>query len=82
MIGMKKLLYMPIPPYLITCATYNEQDGWNDSLERELLQYLDSLHERGIHFALSNVLTSKGKTNHILMDWVNANIGRYRICLS
>lgn len=67
------------PPYLITCATYNEQDGWNDSLERELLQYLDSLHERGIHFALSNVLTSKGKTNHILMDWVNANIGRYRI---
>lgn len=59
------------PPYLITCATYNEQDGWNEALERELLQYLDNLHERGIRFALSNVLTSKGKTNHILMDWVS-----------
>ena len=67
------------PPYLITCATYNEQDGWNETLERELLHYLDNLHERGIRFALSNVLNSKGKTNHILMDWVNANIGRYRV---
>ena len=67
------------PPYLITCATYNEQDGWNETLERELLQYLDNLNERGIRFALSNVLNSKGKTNHILMDWVNANIGRYRV---
>ena len=67
------------PPYLITCATYNEQDGWNETLERELLQYLDNLHERGIRFALSNVLNSKGKTNHILMDWVNANIGQYRV---
>lgn len=67
------------PPYLITCATYNEQDGWNETLERELLQYLDNLHEHGIRFALSNVLNSKGKTNHILMDWVNANIGRYRV---
>lgn len=67
------------PPYLITCATYNEQDGWNETLERELLQYLDNLHERGIRFALSNVLNSKGKTNHILMDWVNANIGRFRV---
>ena len=67
------------PPYLITCATYNEQDGWNETLEKELLQYLDKLHERGIRFALSNVLFSKGKTNTILMDWVNANIGRYRV---
>ena len=67
------------PPYLITCATYNEQDGWNETLERELLHYLDNLHQRRIRFALSNVLTSKGKTNHILMDWVNANIGRYRV---
>ena len=49
------------PPYLITCATYNEQDGWNEGLERELHAYLDSLHERGIRFALSNVLQTKGK---------------------
>ncbi len=75
----KKTLVYADPPYLITCATYNEQNGWNETLERELLQYLDNLHERGIRFALSNALSSKGKTNHILMDWVNANIGRYRV---
>ena len=67
------------PPYLITCATYNEQDGWNETLEKELLSYLDKLHERNIKFALSNVLSSKGKGNKILIDWVNKNIGKYRV---
>ncbi len=67
------------PPYLITCATYNEQDGWNETLEKELLSYLDKLHERNIKFALSNVLSSKGKENKILIDWVNKNIGKYRV---
>lgn len=67
------------PPYLITCATYNEQDGWNEELEKELLNYLDKLNDRGIRFALSNVLQSKGKENKLLLDWVNRNIGRYRV---
>lgn len=67
------------PPYLITCATYNEQDGWNEELEKELLNYLDKLNDRGIRFALSNVLRSKGKENKILLDWVNRNIGKYRV---
>jgi DNA adenine methylase Dam len=59
------------PPYLITCATYNEQDGWNEQCERDLLALLDSLNEQNIKFALSNVLSSKGKTNTILTDWLN-----------
>lgn len=67
------------PPYLITCATYNEQGGWNEVLERELLAYLDKLNERGIRFALSNVLHSKGKENAILIEWLNNNLGRYRV---
>ena len=67
------------PPYLITCATYNEQDGWNETLERELLSYLDKLSDRKIRFALSNVLHSKGKENTILMDWISRNIGKYRV---
>jgi site-specific DNA-adenine methylase len=58
------------PPYLITCATYNEQDGWNEQCERDLLALLDALNERHIRFALSNVLTSKGKTNTILSEWI------------
>lgn len=67
------------PPYLITCATYNEQDGWNETLETELLEYLDGLHKRGIRFALSNVLHSKGKENKILANWINANIDKYHV---
>lgn len=67
------------PPYLITCATYNEQDGWNEDLEKELLSYLDKLNDRKIRFALSNVLRSKGKENTILMDWINRNIGKYHV---
>lgn len=57
------------PPYLITCASYNENGGWNEIKERELLSLLDELNERGIKFALSNVLENKGKTNEILKDW-------------
>ena len=57
------------PPYLITCATYNEKDGWNEQRERDLLNLLDNLDSRSVKFALSNVLFSKGKTNDILIEW-------------
>ena len=67
------------PPYLITCATYNEQDGWTEKDEQDLLQYLDNLNSRNIKFALSNVLRSKGKENHILIEWIQKNQGKYRV---
>ena len=57
------------PPYLITCATYNEKDGWNQTHEKDLLTLLDRLNSKGVKFALSNVLFSKGKTNDILIEW-------------
>lgn len=57
------------PPYLITCATYNEQGGWSEKEEKDLLELLDELNERKVWFALSNVLSNKGKTNDILMEW-------------
>lgn len=66
------------PPYLITCATYNEQDGWNEKLERDLLAFLDTLSEKNIRFALSNVLRSKGKENHILIQWLDTHSDKYR----
>jgi len=58
------------PPYLITCASYNEHDGWTEKCERDLLKMLDGLNEQHIRFALSNVLKSKGKTNKILLQWL------------
>lgn len=64
----KDLVYCD-PPYLITCASYNESDGWNETKERELLKLLDRLNEKGVRFALSNVFENKGKSNDILKEW-------------
>ncbi len=66
------------PPYLITCATYNEQGGWDEESEKDLLSFLDELHKNNIRFALSNVLRSKGKENKLLIDWLNKNSDKYR----
>lgn len=57
------------PPYLITLASYNEKDGWNENKEKELLNLLDKINNKGIKFALSNVLENKGKSNDILKEW-------------
>ncbi|MBQ5562604.1 MAG: DNA adenine methylase [Clostridia bacterium] len=67
------------PPYLITCATYNEQDGWNVDKEKQLLEFIERLTDKGIRCALSNVLRSKGKENNVLLDWLDRNNGRYTI---
>ena len=58
-----KSFFYADPPYLITCATYNEQAGWTENDEKDLLNYLEALDKKGIRFALSNVLESKGKKN-------------------
>ena len=57
------------PPYLLSNATYNEQGGWTESDEQDLLEVLDNLSKNNIRFALSNVLESKGKENIILKKW-------------
>lgn len=57
------------PPYLITCATYNEKNAWTEKEEKELLALLDKLNEKGIKFALSNVMENKGQENTILKEW-------------
>lgn len=71
------------PPYLITTASYNENGGWTETDDIDLMKLLDSLNERGIKFAMSNVLAHKGKTNDGLIEWskkynvhkINANYG-------
>lgn len=61
------------PPYLITCATYNEKRGWTRETEMDLYKFLDNLHNNHLRFALSNVLRSKGRTNDILSEWLQDN---------
>ena len=67
------------PPFLITCATYNENGGWSASDECDLLNFLDELNSIGVEFALSNVLRSKGRENKILLEWLSKNSEIYHI---
>lgn len=66
--GFQPFIYCD-PPYLITTAAYNEQGGWTETDERDLLTFLDNLNRQGIYFALSNVLEHKNRHNTILAKW-------------
>lgn len=59
------------PPYLVSVATYNMI--WDENKEKTLLNELTKLDERGIKFALSNVLENKGEVNNILKSWAESN---------
>ncbi len=61
------------PPYLITDAVYNENDGWNSKDEEDLLNLLSKIENNKIPFALSNVLKTKIKTNTQLESWIQNN---------
>lgn len=76
----KDLVYLD-PPYLISTGNYNDGkrgfNGWTEKDEYDLLNLLDDLNKKGIKFALSNVLTHKGKSNDILIDWCEKNKDKY-----
>lgn len=76
-LGNNDFVYVD-PPYLITCATYNEQGGWSETDEKDLLRFLDKLNAHNLRFALSNVLRSKGKENTILIEWLKKNKDKYK----
>lgn len=65
------------PPYLITTGTYNDGKrgfkGWSEIEEKQLLSLLDSLNNKGVKFALSNVLEHKGNVNNLLSQWIFEN---------
>lgn len=64
------------PPYLISHATYNEQNAWREKDEIQLLDFLDDLNSKSINFALSNIFEHKGKENEILKKWST----KYNVC--
>lgn len=65
------------PPYLISCGSYNDGRrgfrGWTQRDDYILFRILRELSERGILFALSNVLEHKGRRNELLTDWISSN---------
>ena len=58
------------PPYLLGDAVYNEAGNWTEETEKELIDLLKTLNEKGKKFALSNVLTKVGAINNPLSEWV------------
>lgn len=65
-----KYFFYADSPYLITTATYNEKNGWNEDMERLLYSEMDRINAKGCKFALSNVVEHKGESNYILKAWM------------
>lgn len=71
-------IYMD-PPYLITNATYNESQKWNNNCEHRLLNLMEYLLSNNKQFILSNVLSKKDKMNEPLFYWTQKNKNSVKI---
>lgn len=78
MLGKGDFVYCD-PPYLISCAYYNESkkghNGWGEQDDKDLFDLLDKLDRYGVTFGMSNLMRHKGKTNEGLLEWSN----KYRV---
>ncbi|MDY0276486.1 MAG: Dam family site-specific DNA-(adenine-N6)-methyltransferase [Acholeplasma sp.] len=72
-VSQADFIYMD-PPYLIGNAVYNA--SWNSQSEYALLDFIDSLLDRNINFALSNVIEKVGRINEPLSYWCHLNQNR------
>lgn len=68
----KAFLYLD-PPYLLGVASYNENGGWTEKDETELLLFLEKCHKADLKFALSNTIRHKGLTHDLLIAWCRDN---------
>jgi adenine-specific DNA-methyltransferase len=71
-LGESDFVYLD-PPYLLGLASYNEAGGWTEKDEFDLYETLGNLNERGVRFALSNVIEHKGHHNEILAQFAKKN---------
>ena len=74
----KSNFYYFDPPYLIANNVYNHgadvaNQKWTEYDEFDLLAYIKNIDIAGGKFALSNVLTHRGKTNELLKNWIEKN---------
>lgn len=62
------------PPYMLTTGAYNDGkrgfNGWNISLENELLIFVEKLNTEKKYFMISYVLEHKGKVNTNIQKWI------------
>lgn len=63
------------PPYRMSVGSYNDGkrgfEGWSLEDDLFLFELLDSLNDKGIKFALSNVFHNNGLVNKELINWSN-----------
>ena len=71
--SFKTPFYYCDPPYFLGTASYNESNGWTETDELRLLDFLNQIDKKGGKFALSNVLIHKGKEHTILKKWIQQN---------
>ena len=72
-INSDKTFFYLDPPYSLGCASYNENGGWSKEDDKRLFAFLEKCNNKGIRFALSNVMEHKGKRNEELLDWCLRN---------
>ena len=65
------------PPYLTSCGAYNDGkrgfNGWDEKQEKDLLDFLSRINEKGIKFMLSNMMSRNGNENKSLIKWIKDN---------
>ena len=64
------------PPYLSTCAVYNEKrafGGWVIEHDYKLFEIIEHLDRRNVRWGLSNVFVNRNNKNKHLIEWCNKN---------
>ena len=67
-------------PYSIGTGVYQDGkrgfNGWSKEDDKKLFDILDTLNDKGVKFAMSNVFENKGLTNDELIEWSK----KYKVC--
>lgn len=66
-------------PYQHCTATYNEAGGWGDQDDKDLLDCILQLYEKGFKVVMSNVFKNKGKTNHRWVDFCDTHESKFLV---
>lgn len=65
------------PPYLITTGSYNDGNrgfvNWSKKQEDKMYNLMKNLNEKGVKYALSNVIEHKGKEHELLKSFIEEN---------
>ena len=68
----KDFVYLD-PPYLVSGAVYQDGKrgfkGWCQQDDLDMYNLCDTLNDKNIRFAMSNMLESKGNKNETLIEW-------------